>query len=224
METQFEKVIQEVKASNNAFPNEAYNKYKLQFLNALRKYGEIVLPSFQDDNMQLWNIGSNDEDNDNQDIIIDKDECFNSYNNNFLLTWIAKPASLESANYLQLCYSDKEEDKWPYTAFFMHLHGDVRANYSQCILLLYNQRMLFDLLFEDNDFRYYIKSDKFDIYYQPTEEQSVLRVNGEDFNDEISTYKTKQELLDEDIPEEVITAIQEDPLFGEDIRDEQAKQ
>lgn len=39
-------------------------------------------------------------------------------------------------------------------------------------------------------------------------------------NDEISTYKTKQELLDEDIPEEVITAIQEDPLFGEDIRDE----
>lgn len=128
METQFEKVIQEVKASNKAFPNEAYNKYKLQFLNALRKYGEIVLPSFQDDNMQLWNIGDTEG---NQDIIINED-----------------------------------------------------------------------------------------IYYQPTEEQSVLRVQREDVNDEISTYKTKQELLDEDIPEEIITAIQEDPLFGEDIRDE----
>lgn len=216
METQFEKVIQEVKASNKAFPNEAYNKYKLQFLNALRKYGEIVLPSFQDDNMQLWNIGDTEG---NQDIIINEDGCFNSYNNNLLLTWVVKPANLESANYLQLCYSDKE-DQWPYTAFFMHLHGDVRANYSQCILLPYNQRMLFDLLFEDNDFRYYIKSDKFDIYYQPTEEQSVLRVNGEDNFWDVSLYKTKQELLDEDIPEEVITAIQEDPLFGEDIRDE----
>ena len=216
METQFEKVIQEVKASNKAFPNEAYNKYKLQFLNALRKYGEIVLPSFQDDNMQLWNIGDTEG---NQDIIINEDGCFNSYSNNLLLTWVVKPANLESANYLQLCYSDKE-DQWPYTAFFMHLHGDVRANYSQCILLPYNQRMLFDLLFEDNDFRYYIKSDKFDIYYQPTEEQSVLRVNGEDNFWDVSLYKTKQELLDEDIPEEVITAIQEDPLFGEDIRDE----
>lgn len=215
METQFEKVIQEVKASNKAFPNEAYNKYKLQFLNALRKYGEIVLPSFQDDNMQLWNIGDTEG---NQDIIINEDNCFNSYNNNHLLTWIAKPANLKSINSF-CCYSDKE-DQWPYTAFFMHLHGDVRANYSQCTLLPYNQRMLFDLLFEDNDFLYYIKSDKFDIYYQPTEEQSVLRVNGEDFNDEISTYKTKQELLDEDIPEEVITAIQEDPLFGGDIIDE----
>lgn len=217
METQFEKVIQEVKASNKAFPNESYNKYKLQFLNALRKYGEIILPSFQDDNMQLWNIGDTDE---NQDIIIDEDGCFNSYNNNLLLTWVVKPANLESANYLQLCYSDKEEDKWPYTAFFMHLHGDVRANYSQCILLPYNQRMLFDLLFEDNDFRYYIKSDKFDIYYEPLNEQSVLRVNGEDDFWDVSIYKTKQELLDEDIPEEVITAIQEDPLFGGDIRDE----
>lgn len=215
METQFEKVIQEVKASNKAFPNEAYNKYKLQFLNALRKYGEIVLPSFQDDNMQLWNIGDTEG---NQDIIIDEDGCFNSYNNNHLLTWIAKPANLESIN--SFSYYSYRDDQWPYTAFFMHLHGDVRANYSQCILLPYNQRMLFDLLFEDNDFRYYIKSDKFDIYYQPTEEQSVLRVNGEDFNDEISTYKTKQELLDEDIPEEVITAIQKDSLFGEDIRDE----
>lgn len=217
METQFEKVIQEVKASNKAFPNEAYDKYKLQFLNALRKYGETILPSFQDDNMQLWNIGDTEG---NQDIIIDEDGCFNSYNNNLLLTWVVKPANLESANYLQLCYSDKEEDKWPYTAFFMHLHGDVRANYSQCILLPYNKKILFDLLFDDDDFRYYIKSDKFDIYYEPLNEQSVLRVQGEDVNDEISTYKTKQELLDEDIPEEVITAIQEDPLFGEDIRDE----
>lgn len=216
METQFEKVIQEVKASNKAFPNEAYNKYKLQFLNALRKYGEIVLPSFQDDNMQLWNIGYIDE---NQDIIIDETESFNSYNNNLLLTWVAKPANLESVHSFQFCYTDKE-DQWPYTAFFMHLHGDVRANYSQCILLPYNQRMLFDLLFEDNDFRYYIKSDKFDIYYEPLNEQSVLRVNGEDDFWDVSIYKTKQELLDEDIPEEVITAIQEDPLFGGDIRDE----
>lgn len=80
--------------------------------------------------------------------------------------------------------------------------------------------MLFDLLFEDNDFRYYIKSDKFDIYYEPLNEQSVLRVNGEDNFWDVSLYKTKQELLDEDIPEEVITAIQEDPLFGEDIIDE----
>lgn len=58
------------------------------------------------------------------------------------------------------------------------------------------------------------------IYYQPTEEQSVLRVNGEDYSWDVSIYKTKQELLDEDIPEEIITAIQEDPLFGGDIRDE----
>lgn len=106
METQFEKVIQEVKASNKAFPNEAYNKYKLQFLNALRKYGEIILPSFQDDNMQLWNIGDTES---NQDIIIDEDGCFNSYNNNLLLTWVVKPANLESVHSFQFCYTDKED-------------------------------------------------------------------------------------------------------------------
>ena len=54
MKTQLDKIIKDIKESQKTFPDKALNEYKIQFINALKKYGEIHVPIMDKEDFGLW--------------------------------------------------------------------------------------------------------------------------------------------------------------------------
>ena len=208
MKTQLDKIIKDIKESQKTFPDKALNKYKIQFVNALKKYGEIHVSIMDKEDFGLWSC------DDHGDIIkVSEEKTYNSYNDDLLLTWVVKPVRLTYYDYTQEEYEGS--NRYPFTLFAMHLHGDVRANYSTCAILPYNVDRLFSILMDDEDFKYFIKSPNgFSLWHEPTQLSGHIMYSTAEELEEISLCSSKQDLLDKGLPNKVLRAIKNDPLLG----------
>lgn len=141
----------------------------LGLLNHLKRYGEITCPELIPSH--CWY-----EFPENPYIYIDDEKSANSYNWNGLITVL-----IQSWGFLR---NNDCAKNLPFSAISFHLKGDVRANYTDYILLPYTIQELFEYL---GEYEYTIKCRSYDITHGVLDESGYISWQSKKDSDDYGT-------------------------------------